>query len=444
MKSAYKNSNLEPEKSLFRSEIIAAQGSRGLGAIRVAQPISGWFIACIALVLTAILLSFVTLGSVTKKARVAGLTVPSSGSLSILAPNAGVLTRSFVKEGDRVKAGQPLFELSTERQGDGGEITELVSQQLAIRQQTIESERRVRISQTEEKRHAIDERIQNLRAETIQLEQEIGLANRRKSLAQKTVDNYQTLQNNGFVSSAQIQQRQEELIDIDSHLSTLVRTRVQLEASRLSMEADRKALSNSLSADLAQFESSAANLKQEIAENQNRKQNLIVASYAGTVTTLVYEQGQAVNTGQALATLIRNPNKRNLGDDLEVHLYTPSRTAGFVAPGQIVLLRYQSYPYQKFGLQRGMVTAVSKTPFAPSELPNNLASTILSNVQQSAIGTNTSEALYRVKVKIDKQSITAYGHEQLLKPGMTLDADIIQENRKIWEWIFDPILAIVR
>lgn len=434
---------MQQDNKLFRNEVIAAQGSRGLGAMRLAQPTSGWIIVSIALVLTAILFAFVTLGSVTKKARVAGITVPSSGSLSILAPNSGILKRSYVKEGDQVEAGQPIFEISTERQSAGGEITELVSQQLLIRQQTIESERRLRISQTVEKRRAIDERIQNLYAEAIQLEQEIGLAKRRKGLAEKTVDNYHTLQVNGFVSPAQIQQRQEELIDIDSRLSTLERTRVQLEASRLNIEADRKALSNSLNADLAQFKLSAASLKQEIAENQNRKTSLIVASNTGTVTALAYEQGQAVNAGQSLATLIRNADKKNIADDLEVHLYIPSRTAGFVAPGQIVLLRYQSYPYQKFGLQSGIVTAVSKTPFAPSELPANLASTILSNSQQSTLGSSVSEALYRVKVKIDKQSITAYGHEQLLKPGMTLDADIIQEHRRIWEWIFDPILAIV-
>ncbi|MEB0233304.1 HlyD family secretion protein, partial [Undibacterium sp. 10I3] len=54
---------------------------------------------------------------------------------------------------------------------------------------------------------------------------------------------------------------------------------------------------------------------------------------------------------------------------LEVHLYAPSRTAGFVANGQQVLIRYQAYPYQKFGLQKGTVTDISDTPFAPNELP---------------------------------------------------------------------------
>jgi membrane fusion protein len=149
--------------------------------------------------------------------------------------------------------------------------------------------------------------------------------------------------------------------------------------------------------------------------------------------------------GQALATLIpAQPGRPDVPPKLEVHLYVPSRTAGFVAPGQHVLIRYQAFPYQKFGLQKGVVTDVSTTPFAPSELPQNIASTILMNAQQNGQGFNGSEALYRIKVIPEKQTIEAYGRPQALKPGMTLEADVMQDSRKIWEWIAEPLLAIAR
>jgi len=50
--------------------------------------------------------------------------------------------------------------------------------------------------------------------------------------------------------------------------------------------------------------------------------------------------------------------------------------------------------------------------------------------------------LYRIKVKLEKQSIQAYGQLQALKPGMTLEADVLQDRRKIWEWVLEPILAV--
>jgi len=35
-----------------------------------------------------------------------------------------------------------------------------------------------------------------------------------------------------------------------------------------------------------------------------------------------------------------------------------------------------------------------------------------------------------------------YGERLALKPGMTLEADIVQDRRRIWEWIAEPLIAI--
>lgn len=443
--SSTKTNSQAEEPPLFRPEVLTSHNNQWLGAIRLAQPLSGWIIVAATVAIGVCLIAFLTFGSVTKKARVAGITVPTQGSLSIMAPNAGVLVRSHIKEGQHVAAGQTLFELSTERQGSNGEITALVSQQLLIRQQTLASERRLRIAQSNDKKRVIDERLMNLSAESSQMEQEIALAQRRQGLAQKSLASFQTLQSNGFVSAAQTQQKQEDLIDLDARLSNLLRQKVQLQATRLSLVSEQNALASSLATDLAQLQRADASLNQEVAENQNRKATLITAPQAGVMTTITYQPGQAVNAGQALATFIpREATPFAQDNKLEVHLYAPSRAAGFVAVGQKVLIRYQSYPYQKFGLQEGIVADVSKTPFAPGELPGNLASTILSNAQQTILGFNGNEGLYRVKVRLRRQTIAAYGQEQVLKPGMTLDADIVQDKRKIWEWVAEPVLAVAQ
>jgi membrane fusion protein len=259
------------------------------------------------------------------------------------------------------------------------------------------------------------------------------------------------LQNNGYVSPAQTQQKQEELIDIASRLSGLQRTKLQQQANKLAMEAEQNTLANSLATDQAQLVRAQASLQQEIAENRNRKTTLITANQAGMITAISSQVGQVMNGGQILATLIphsaeaktaENATNAPSSNNLEAHLYAPSRTAGFVAKGQTVLIRYAAYPYQKFGLQQGTVIDVSSTPFAPSELPPNLASTILSNAQQNIQGFNSNEALYRIKVKLDKQSIEAYGVAQHLKSGMTLEADVVQDRRKIWEWVLEPVMAV--
>jgi hypothetical protein len=110
------------------------------------------------------------------------------------------------------------------------------------------------------------------------------------------------------------------------------------------------------------------------------------------------------------------------GGRLEVHLYAPASAIGFVRLGQPVLVRYRAFPYQKFGLYRGQVSAIGKTPLAPNELPSNFAG---------------NEGLYRVKVTMARQSVSVHGHEQPLAAGMTLDADLFLDRRRIREWIFE-------
>lgn len=431
---------------LFRPEVTAALGSQWMGAIRLAQPISAWLIAGVALFVAAALIAFLSLGSITKKARVTGITVPTGGNISIAAPNAGVLVQSHVKEGDVVQAGQVLFTLSTQRQNSQGEITALIANQLRARQDTLIAEQRLRETAMQEKKLALQQRLTNLQSESDQIDQEINLAKRRLNLSQQSVDKFQTLQNSGYVSSAQTQQKLEENIDLSTRLSNLQRIKMQLQANQVNLQAEISTLANSLATELAQLARVKAALQQEIAENNNRHSSQIVAPQAGMLTAITNQTGQNINGGQVLATIIPAMGASNLKDQqaLEVHLYAPSKTAGFVSAGQQVLIRYNAYPYQKFGLQAGTVMDVSKTPFAPNELPQHLASTILSNAQQNILGFNSNEALYRIKVRLKQQSILAYGQAQAIKPGMTLEADVVQDRRKIWEWIIEPVLAVTR
>lgn len=465
---------MQGSNPLFRTEVTAAHSSQWMGAIRLAQPMSSWLIASVALVIAAALIAYITIGSMTKKARITGITVPVGGNLSIAAPNSGILLTNNVSEGDTVSSGQVLFTLSTERQNSQGEITALIAQQLITRQDTLAAEQRLRQSQYQEKKQALTQRLANLQQESSQLEQEIVLAQRRQALSQQSLSKFETLQNSGYVSAAQTQQKQEDLIDLETHLSALRRNKTQLQANRIAMQSELYSLANSLATDFTQIARAKASLQQEIAENHNRQSNQITAPQAGVITAITNQAGQAINNGQVLATLIPIANnncqeisvgrgavtdegvrnttidckavnaKNNGGNRMEVHLYAPSRTAGFIIPGQQVLIRYAAYPYQKFGLHAGTVTDVSKTPFAPNELPQNLASTILSNAQQNILGFNSNEALYRIKVKLEQQTINTYGQVQTIKPGMTLEADVMQDKRRIWEWVLEPVLAVAR
>lgn len=120
---------------------------------------------------------------------------------------------------------------------------------------------------------------------------------------------------------------------------------------------------------------------------------------------------------------------------LSAHLYATSRTIAFVQPGQPVRLRLAAYPYQKFGMARGEVASVSRTPLSGGDLPGGGPASALTS------GRLGDEPVYVVTVALEKQSVEAAGRSQPLQAGMTLEADVTQERRRIWEWMLEPALA---
>ena len=376
-----------------------------------------------------------------------------------------------------------------------GEPSLLAAQQIALRQQSLQAERSLRQLQTTQREQALTDRITTLAAQSRQAQEELTLQRSRVALAQKSVERYTQLAKEGFMSDIQLQAKQEELIDASARQQSLERSRLALQQDSQALMGERTALKGQLASDTAQIERSQSTLAQESSENATRKSVVITApslAFASThlvagsvanlsmpgvpsspgaatitravataappiataykVTALSVRPGQAVQAGQTIATLVpiavaaaaaaavgaAAPSglvgTANQAITVEAHLFAPSRTAGFLKPGQTVYLRYAAYPYQKFGLHTGHITAVSDTPFAANELPPNLASQLMAQNQGS-------EALYRINVQLDDQAIRTYGQAIVLKPGLTLEADVLQERRKVWEWALEPLLA---
>ena len=52
------------------------------------------------------------------------------------------------------------------------------------------------------------------------------------------------------------------------------------------------------------------------------------------------------------------------------------------------------------------------------------------------------EATYRVRVKLDKQTVRSFGNDVELRSGMLVDAEIVRDRRPILEWVLEPLYSI--
>jgi membrane fusion protein len=409
-----------------------------MGPIHLAHNPRFTIVASIALVLASALLAFGAWGKLARKVRVPGVLMPQWGTVELSPAVSGVLLEQRVKEGDWVQQGQVLFVVNTDKTSAEGSTASLLASHLAQRRSTLLAERASRVAQNHQREAHLADRIRSLSLETAQTTQEQALSKRRVELAQKTSARFEQMAAEGFVSDIQAQVKQEELIDLQARHENTIRNGVALAREHKTAQADLAHLQKQLAIDLLQLDRNLAGLDQETAEIKARKTSSVLAPQAGQVSTVHLSLGAMAQAGQTIASLVPQANAQaphHSGHTLVAALFAPTRTTGFIQPGQEVWLRLAAYPYQKFGLAKGRVLKVSGTPIAPQDLPHGQGTALMASTQ-------SNEPLYRIQVELASQHVMAFGQAHSLRPGMTLEADVIHDVRGIWEWVFEPLLAI--
>ena len=414
---------------LFRAEAIEARRAQWLGPVLLLpRPSHAVFAAFAALAIAAIV-ALLYFGEYTRKARVAGWLVPQKGLVHVYAPQSAVVSEIKVAEGATVQRGEPLAVLSAERQSAHVGATEAeIGRLLASRRGSLEQELIQQQLLFAQQRAGIGRRVKAIRDEIAQFDSEIAVQSSRLALASASADRMRELAKQGFASKMQLQQQEEAELDQRGRLRTLQRTRSERQRELAALQAEYDDLPFKAQSQAAALERNIAELEQETAVSEARRTIVIPAPQTGTVTAVQAHAGGNAVTTTPLMSIVPQ------GSQLEAHLYAPSRSVGFIRPGQDVLLRYQAYPYQKFGHHVGRVASVSSSALGPNDLP----------VQQAGLTSlvGSGEPVYRIAVVLERQQITAYGQERSLQPGMQLESDILLERRKLYEWLLEPLYTL--
>jgi membrane fusion protein len=413
--------------SLFRPEVVEGRRQQWLGSIQLIRPVSLAVLTALVALTAAAAATYLSLGEYTRKARVSGYLVPDRGVIRLVPPQAATVVERHVVEGQVVKRGDVLFVLSMERATLRGDTQAAVQASLAAREKSLKqsTEHQQRLQQTQAA--ALQRQIADMQQELSQIGAEAALQAQRLALAQQAQARLESLRNDNFVSSAQVQAKAEEVLGLRAQLQSLERQRAVQQREIGNLEAQARELPLRMQAQQGELERDLAVVAQRSAESEALSRLVVRAPEDGMVTAVVAERGQPVTPGVALASLLPADAK------LQAHLFAPSSAVGFLHSHQAVQLRYQAYPYQKFGHHAGEVLQVSRTPLQAAEL---------AGLSLPARAADDREPLYRITVSLDQQAVQAYGRAQPLAPGMQLDADVLLDRRRLIEWIFEPLLSV--
>lgn len=414
------------EEALFRHEVVDARRQRWLGEVRLATPVSHAIWTLAALALAALIVLWLCLGRYTRREHVSGILAPLGGLISVTASSSGVVTQVRVAEGDHVRAGQRLALLSGERASATlGDAMADVSAQLRTELGRLQNDEAGARQLASQQAAALAAQAASLRQQLIQLDAQLGIQKQQTADARAMLERIEPLGRKGYVSALRIEQQKATMLDAQAQEKALARQRSQIAQQWHDVDDQRRQLPITTRTKLNDLERQQAQVRQSLAQNEADRSTVLRAPKAGTVSSLLALPGQALKAGQALLAIVPDDSP------LQAQLLVPSSAVGFVRRGQAATLRYQAFPYQKFGLQRGQVVHVSRNALTPMEVA-------------ALVGETPQESLYRVQVALPRQSVRAYGNEQPLKSGMAVNADLLLDHRRLIEWLFEPLLGIRR
>ncbi len=376
--------------------------------------------------------------------------ISTEGSTKIIQPAiSGVVTNINVHEGQRVKKGETLLTLDKtaaekeaatitqslntaraerdilRRLAVGGNTDDIINnadlpdetkamlRQFASSQTALSAARRQAVNGTisnyqhqlqfnQQAKNQLETNAQNLKNRKAEIEKQLPNANPVDKLRlQNELSNID--QRITSADSAVLGQNQ-QLLQSQSAL-----TQAQNQSQTQTAETN-SAFNNQIIASekrIIELENNLVKAKQILA------QTTITAPVDGTVLSLTVKTiGGVVNAGQQLAQIV--PERVPFYVDAALD----NQDVGFVKPGQRVVVKVATYPFQRYGYLEGTVE----------------------NISPDAIQDDKKGLIYKAKIKLNDEKSSKQNQLKLL-PGMSVSAEITTGQRRIIEFFLDPLMT---
>ena len=369
-------------------------------------------ITCSVFIFICVLL-FISIADYTQKRTVNGIVYPDKGIVNIKSKQSGTLSAFYIKGGDYINTGEKLFSI------DASSSTQYFRNNEENYRELLSKLREVSGRETQDN---------------------INTLNARKKLTEEQIDQTR--------NSIAIMTSQVRLLDAAIQSQQLTFNRIQeaykkkyvsdIEKNNAEMQlVDKKMQRQSLNNEISSREGQIISLKKELddtidriknIQNEDKKESLqslmkmygiasdtesvLRAPVAGKVAEIVERTGRFVNAGDTILTVIPQ------GSVNQIVAFISPELIGEIKKGTKVALKYDSYPYQRFGVEHGVIIDISRVPLQPEDIYTNF-------------GLKFENACFRVVIKIieRKESITVI-------PGMSLKVEIPTRKASIIKWIF--------
>ena len=409
---------------LIRKEVIDEQSNAVEGRFLMTPKPVYSAIAGLLVVWIVALIIYLNTESYSRKTSVSGWLEPSHGVFKLYADaRRGKVLEVLVNEGQLVNKGTPLIKINY---SSDDALGNRVSTQLLMELEAKQSRTHQSIQRLRALHHAQQQRLEEQLVQSKQtlsaLDAIVELSQTQWALAFKQWEKAQTLLSQGHISQADFENRTLQRLTAEQQLTLAQKDQNDERAKITALNHELVTLPKQQANEMANVENTYSDLTQQIVSHKSNAEETIYAPHSGVISGLHVKTGYTIDSSRPLLTLLPK------NADIQARIAVPVRSAGFLRKGQALHIRYDAFPYQKFGVQSGEIVKISPSLVLPGELTD--------------VPISISEPAYLVTATLTTNEIMAYGNSISLKAGMTFSADVDLSQRTLMEWLMEPLYSI--
>ncbi|BAO89133.1 HlyD family efflux transporter periplasmic adaptor subunit [Caballeronia cordobensis] len=335
----------------------------------------------------------------------------------------GLVSAIYVHPSQRVEAGSPLFRLERDLSlsADGLRRDEFDEQMRDAQISAIDAQYGERRIQLNAQRQGALVTAASRRAELGALNEQIAQNRLITGESEKRLSRLESVTD--YVTADKIEQARAEVLQSKVSSAQGVARRQQLEGEVGTSQSTQAAID----AQLRELDAQHARDVQDVRTRfeQARQAATVSAPQAGVVTFSSLVAGRVLDKSEVplvIATDDKGP--------LRAALLIPSRRRGFVRERQTVRLKFDAFPYVKFGTYEARIDAISGTT--------------VSSMNSDDKDKPTTDGDYMAWATLRGKTFDFEGQHFAILPGMRATASVVVERRTIAQWVLAPLFRVLR
>lgn len=413
---------------MFRQEALNQKKWKSTAVLISAIP--SWLIVFISFSIIIIFILFITLSSYTRRENVVGEIVMQSYPIIISSSKSGYVSERYVSLHQQVKKGDPLFKIKLDRITSSGEISSNSIQ--ALREQIKATDRAILLLKNNKGKtiQSLDKQIKN--NQKIKQDKILYLSELEDSTQDyaELVNRYEKLLKIGYSNNDEVNVQRARYFQQKSLVNEIKQDILQIQSNILNLENEIETRKTDFDNQIIRYNIQKSDLNIRLMELESVSDLTIISPVDGFIESISATLGQIVKEGDPLSQIIP-ADKGNY----QLVLWVPNSAISFLKKNDKVNIRYEAFPFEKFGQFEGVIQSISTLPASLQELA------FYNNLPQSA---EQNIPLYKVIVDIQDQYVQYNDTILYFMSGMKAEATLFLEKRKLYEWILFPFYNLTK